>query len=54
MLKALCGGCGYTIRLTRQWADVGMPTCQCGTRFTLEQKPGEDEPEDEPEGGGGE
>jgi hypothetical protein len=27
MLKAECPECGYTIRLTKKWADVGLPTC---------------------------
>lgn len=27
MLKASCPACGYTIRLTKTWADQGLPTC---------------------------
>jgi hypothetical protein len=27
MLKAECLECGYTIRLTKKWADVGLPSC---------------------------
>jgi hypothetical protein len=23
-------GCGYTIRLSRKWLDVGLPSCPCG------------------------
>ena len=34
MLKAVCG-CGYVIRLTKTWADQGLPTCVCGAGFTL-------------------
>ena len=34
MLKASCG-CGYTIRLTKRWADAGLPTCICGGSFQL-------------------
>ena len=34
MLKAVCG-CGYTIRLTKIWADRGLPTCVCGGDFQL-------------------
>lgn len=32
MLKACCSdaACGYTVRLTKKWADVGMPSCPCG------------------------
>jgi hypothetical protein len=25
----------YTIRVTKTWADKGLPTCQCGTQFAL-------------------
>ena len=32
LLKAQCG-CGYTIRLTKKWADTGLPTCICGGAF---------------------
>lgn len=35
MLKAVCT-CGYTIRLTKLWADQGLPTCVCGNEFQLE------------------
>ena len=34
MLKASCD-CGYTIRLTKTWADKGLPTCLCGNQFVL-------------------
>jgi hypothetical protein len=27
MLKAECSECGYTIRLTKKWADLGLPNC---------------------------
>ena len=27
MLKAECGECGYSVRLTRKWLDVGAPIC---------------------------
>ena len=30
MLKAVCDECGYTVRLTQKWVDVGLPTCPCG------------------------
>lgn len=29
MLKCVCS-CGYTVRTTRKWAKVGMPSCVCG------------------------
>ncbi len=35
MLKATCEACGYLIRLTRKWADKGLPTCCCGGAFHL-------------------
>jgi hypothetical protein len=48
MLKAVCGTCiehkpdgsvksQYTIRVSKAWADKGLPTCQCGTQFALAQ-----------------
>lgn len=37
MLKAACQCCGYTVRLTRKWADVGLPDCpQDGVPLALE------------------
>jgi hypothetical protein len=36
MLKAICGACGYTFRVTRKWADAGMPQCVCGEEFHLD------------------
>ena len=27
LLKAICEGCGYTVRVTRQWLDVAEPVC---------------------------
>lgn len=33
LLKAECPDCGYTIRVTRKWADVGMPKCPCGSHM---------------------
>jgi len=34
MLKAHCKVCGYTVRLTKRWADVGLPFCPtCSVRF---------------------
>ncbi len=31
LLKVECRGCGYVIRVTKKWADVGLPTCCCGS-----------------------
>jgi hypothetical protein len=37
MLKAECAECGYTIRLTKKWADVGLPSCPTdGAALTLD------------------
>ena len=30
MIKCFCARCTYTIRTTRKWAKVGMPSCVCG------------------------
>jgi len=30
MLKLACPECGYTVRTTLKWIDVGLPTCPCG------------------------
>lgn len=27
LLKAVCPHCGYTVRVTKVWADKGLPTC---------------------------
>lgn len=36
MLKVVCPDCGYTVRTTRKWLDVGTPTCPCGQ--TMEEE----------------
>jgi hypothetical protein len=30
MLKVICDECGYTVRTTRKWLDIGMPQCPDG------------------------
>ena len=36
MLKASCPCCGYTVRLTKKWADKGLPDCPVdGTTLAL-------------------
>lgn len=30
LLKCECPACGYVIRTTQKWLDVGVPTCPCG------------------------
>lgn len=42
LLKVLCPRCGYAVRVTAKWVDVGLPTCPCG----------EDMVQDGEEGGG--
>jgi hypothetical protein len=31
LMKGECPDCGYVIRVTRTWIEVGMPTCPCGS-----------------------
>jgi hypothetical protein len=33
LLKAMCPHCGYTIRLTKMWADKGLPVCSLDGRL---------------------
>lgn len=37
MYKVICPeeDCGYTVRVTKKWIDVGFPTCVCGTEMVL-------------------
>lgn len=35
LLKLQCPACGYILRGTRKWIDVGLPTCCCGTRMEV-------------------
>jgi hypothetical protein len=35
MLKLQCPACGYVIRTTRTWLDVGVPVCCCGHGFEV-------------------
>lgn len=30
LLKVACPSCGYTVRTTQKWLDVGLPVCPCG------------------------
>lgn len=47
MLKAACE-CGYTVRLTRKWADAGLPICgACGVRMTCDDVSGDDDDADQ-------
>ena len=31
--KAVCKECGYTLRATRKWLNIGLPTCPCGVEM---------------------
>jgi hypothetical protein len=35
MLKLVAPCCGYTVRTTRKWIEVGMPSCPCGSEMEL-------------------
>lgn len=36
LIKAIAPCCGYTVRVTQKWVDVGLPTCVCGDTFEVE------------------
>lgn len=48
LLKAQCEACGYTIRLTKKWAEKGLPICPCNMKPMAGDIPAGQE-EDEPE-----
>lgn len=33
MLKCECPACGYVVRTTQKWLNIGVPTCPCGTEM---------------------
>ena len=35
MLKAVCGDCGYTVRLSAKWAALGAPICPCCNDYMI-------------------
>jgi len=35
LLKVECPECGYTIRVTQKWMDMGLPTCACGSEMAV-------------------
>jgi hypothetical protein len=39
MLKVVCTDtdCGYTLRTTKKWIEVGVPTCCCGEEMTADE-----------------
>lgn len=40
MLKVTCADpeCGYVLRTTAKWIEVGLPTCCCGSEMEVEEK----------------
>jgi hypothetical protein len=38
MLKLEADCCGYVVRTTQKWIDIGLPACPCGTEMTQEVK----------------
>lgn len=38
MLKLEADCCGYVVRTTKKWLEVGTPSCPCGNEFVLEDK----------------
>ena len=36
MLLIRCPECGYQVRTTKKWIEVGVPTCPCGTEMEVE------------------
>lgn len=37
MHKCECPDCGYIVRTSRKWIEVGVPTCPCGTVMVYEE-----------------
>jgi hypothetical protein len=33
LLKVACPDCGYVVRVTAKWVEVGLPTCPCGEQM---------------------
>jgi hypothetical protein len=46
MILVKCPECGYQVRTTRKWLDVGVPTCPCGVEMQAEEPEEPEEPED--------
>jgi hypothetical protein len=38
--------CGYQVRTTKKWIEVGVPTCPCGEKMVAEMPDEEEEPTD--------
>jgi hypothetical protein len=41
MLKLEADCCGYIVRTTKKWIEIGLPSCPCGNEFILEDKEAE-------------
>jgi hypothetical protein len=35
LIKVACPACEYTVRTTKKWIDVGLPSCPCGAVMTV-------------------
>jgi hypothetical protein len=35
LLKCECPECGYVVRTTQKWLDVGVPSCPCGAEMVV-------------------
>jgi hypothetical protein len=33
MIKVVCPDCGYTVRASHKWIEIGLPTCPCGNEM---------------------
>lgn len=38
MIKLEADCCGYTVRTTKKWIEIGLPACPCGNEMTEEEK----------------
>jgi hypothetical protein len=41
MLKLEAACCGYIVRTTKKWLEIGTPSCPCGNPFDVEDKEAE-------------
>ena len=35
--KVECISCGYVVRITQKWIDIGLPVCVCGMPMSQEE-----------------
>jgi hypothetical protein len=43
LLKVACPACGYTVRVTAKWTEIGLPTCCCGEKMTTGESEGDND-----------